>query len=174
MVKIDIKSLLHVGDLRSAGKSAVVVEAVLEDPGLFGEVVDAMQVDHPAARMRAADAVEKISRLHPEWLRPYKRRFLNTLTKIDQKEVRWHLAQILPRLSLTKKERQAVFDLMMHYLDDDSRIVRTFAMQALADLAVQDTDYAEEVTDLVTRLMRTGAASMQSRGRKLLAVLKRL
>ena len=51
--------------------------------------------------MRAADAVEKITARRPELLRPHKRRLLTELALIPQQEVRWHVAQMLPRLSLS-------------------------------------------------------------------------
>jgi hypothetical protein len=166
-----IEKLLSIGDLRTAGKSEEVVKMVSKKPKLFDDVVNAIQVDNPAARMRAADAVEKITRDHPEWLKPYKKILLSKLANIDQKEVRWHIAQILPRLNLTKKERKKVFNLMLTYLEDDSRIVKTFAMQALTDIAVQDNSYAEKVRGIVKNLMKNGAPSMMSRGKKLLVTL---
>lgn len=166
-----IEKLLSIGDLRTAGKSEEVVAMVTKNPKLFGDVVNAILVDSPAARMRASDAVEKISRDYPEWLKPYKKQFLSKIAKIDQKEVRWHTAQILPRLNLTKNERKKVFELMLTYLEDDSRIVKTFAMQALTDLAVQENSYVDKVRDLVHCLMKNGAPSMKSRGKKLLVTL---
>jgi HEAT repeat protein len=54
---------------------------------------------------------------------------------IYQKEVRWHVAQLLPRLALTPRQQTQAVALLRGLLDDGSRIVRTFAMQALADLA---------------------------------------
>ena len=166
-----IEKLLADGDLRSAGNSEKVVAMVLREPALFADAVNAILVESPAAKMRACDAVEKITRVHPEWLSPYKKLLLSKISRIDQKEVRWHLAQILPRLKLTSKERETVYHLMLGYLDDKSRIVTTFAMQALADLAGQDSRYRSSVKKIVTQAIESGPPSMQSRGRKLLASL---
>ena len=169
-----IEKLLSIGDLRTAGNSEEVVKQVLLNPKLFGDVVNAILVNSPGIRMRASDAAEKITRDHLEWLKPFKKQFLTKIAYIQQKEVRWHIAQILPRLSLTKNERQKVFDLMLAFLEDESRIVRTFAMQALTDLAVQDSRYIDIVRDIVKRLMRNGTPAMQSRGKKLLVTLDNL
>lgn len=168
----DIAKLLSVGDLRSAGNSKKVVNLVLSQPKYFGEVVDAIFSDYPGTKMRASDAIEKISRICPELLRPYKKIFLNQVAKIEQKEVKWHTAQILPRLSLTKKEREKVYNLMISYLEDRSSIVRTFAMQALADVSMQDNSYLPGVKKLFNSLIKEGTPAMQSRGRKLLNLLK--
>ncbi len=170
----NIEKMLRIGDLRTVGKSDEVVEMVLASSRLFQDVVHAILSDNPGIRMRASDAVEKISRFHPEWLKPYKRMFLHKIADIDQQEVRWHTAQILPRLNLTAIERKRVFALLVSYLDDNSRIVKTFSMQALADIALQDTAYIDEVRDIVSRSIKTGSPAMKARGKKLLSKLKEI
>jgi len=60
-----IEKLLSIGDLRTAGKSEEVVKLVSSKPKLFDDVVNAILVDDPGTRMRASDAVEKITRVHP-------------------------------------------------------------------------------------------------------------
>jgi hypothetical protein len=57
-------------------------------------------------------------------------------------------------------------------LDDDSRIVRTFAMQVLADLAEHDEQMRSWLLPLLAELTRTGTPAKRSRGRKLLARLE--
>jgi hypothetical protein len=57
---------------------------------------------------------------------------------MHQQEVRWHVAQLLPRLALTASRRARAITILRGFVDDDSRIVWTFAMQALADLAEHD------------------------------------
>ena len=103
---------LKEGDLRQKGKSEEVVADVLKKPQLFRHVVAGIVDAEPGVRMRASDAAEKITRSRPELLQPYKEDFLNVFARIDQKEVRWHLAQILPRLELAKNERQQVFEIL--------------------------------------------------------------
>jgi hypothetical protein len=162
---------LKEGDLRQKGKSEEVVADVLKKPQLFGDLVAGVSDAEPGVRMRASDAVEKITRLHPEFLRPYKNDFINVFARSSQKEVRWHLAQILPRLELTQKERQQVFEILISFLDDDSRIVKTFAMQGLAEIAQTDHSYLPRVVRIIEGLMATGIPAIQSRGRKLLPKL---
>ena len=168
-----IEKLLSIGDLRTTGKSEEVVNQVLSKPELFDDVINAILVNNPGLRMRASDVAEKLTRSHPEWLKPYKRLFIKKISNIVQKEVRWHTAQMLPRLDLTIKERKEVFNLLLTFLEDESRIVKTFAMQALTDIAIQDDTYVSKVRDLVRRLTKNGTPAMRSRGKKLLVTLKR-
>ncbi|MDF2702805.1 MAG: hypothetical protein K0S10_1751 [Rubrobacteraceae bacterium] len=68
-------------------------------------------------------------------------------------KVRWHVAQMLPRLQLSS---------------DESRIVKTFSMQALAELAEDDASLRARVVALGEDLSKTGGPAMRTRGRKLL------
>ena len=68
---------LRGGDSRSIGRANEVVADVLKDPALFSIVFNVMLEPDPIIRMRAADAVEKITEQHPEWLDPYKQLLIN-------------------------------------------------------------------------------------------------
>jgi hypothetical protein len=118
--------------------------------------------------MRAADVVEKVSALHPECLQPYKEDLLQRVATIDQQEVRWHVAQMLPRLDLSAGERARAVDILVGYMEDKSRIVRTFAMQALAEFALDDERLRSRVVSILRESTASGSPAMVSRGRKLL------
>jgi hypothetical protein len=156
------------GDRRSIGRADAVARAAMRQPKLLALLVDAMADADPRVRMRAADAAEKATRQHPEWLRPYKRRLLGEIAESHQAELRWHVAQMVPRLTLSRLEERKAVELLLRYLDDDSRIVKVSSMQALADLAIRNPLLEPRVVPLLKRLTRTGSAAMRSRGRRLL------
>lgn len=165
--------MLRGGDRRSIGRADEVVERVQKDPSLFGELFDGMLVDDPIVRMRSADAVEKITAERPDLLQPYKRKLIGRVARIDQQEVRWHFAQIVPRLDLTDKQRSKVIDILLSYMDDESAIVRTFSLQALANLAEGDASrLRRKAIKLCKEALESGPKSMQSRAKKLLAKLQ--
>jgi 3-methyladenine DNA glycosylase AlkD len=131
-----------------------------------------MLAGDPVVRMRAADAAEKLTAGDPGLLAPYKRRLLREVAASDQQEVRWHVAQMIPRLTLTTTERAAAVETLIAYLDDTSSIVKTFSMQALADLAENDAALTARILPLVEDLTARGSAAVKSRGRKLLPLLR--
>jgi hypothetical protein len=92
-------------DRRSIGRSEEVAGDVLADAGQFRPVFDAMLLADPVVRIRAADAVEKITRRRPDLLRGLEDRVLTEVAAVGQQEVRWHVAQLLPRLALTPPQR---------------------------------------------------------------------
>jgi hypothetical protein len=153
------------GDLRSIGRSGDALRAVSKNPALFSDLMAGLLDSDRLVRMRAADAVEKATRIHPEWLQPWKRALLDTASTLEDKELRWHVAQLVPRLRLTSTEKATAVRILMGYLEDKSSIVKTFSMQALADLAAHDEQLLQQVEPLIERLTRTGTPAMKSRGR---------
>jgi hypothetical protein len=147
------------------------VADVLADPDLFADLFHGMLDGDPIVRMRSADAVEKVTAVHPEYLRPYKAILIQDVAQSRQQEVRWHVAQMVPRLELVAQEREEVVGILLCYLEDQSRIVRTFSMQALADLAGTDRELCARVLPILEDLAATGSPAMKSRGRKLVARL---
>ena len=164
---------LRGGDRRSIGRSNEVAREISNNPKLFAQVVAAMRNSNPVIRMRAADAIEKASARNPKLLQPHKRIVLKKIAAIPQQEVRWHIAQIIPRLQLTPKELDHAVSILFDYLDDKSSIVKTFAMQALADLAQQDSRLRKRIVPILEFLSANGTPAMRARGRKLLAILNR-
>lgn len=169
----DILLLLKGGDRRSVGQSDQVVRKVMREQKLFARLVEGMFAADALVRMRSADAAEKVTALHPEWLKPYRRILLWEIASSDQQEVRWHAAQMIPRLALSVVDRARAMQVLKEYLRDRSSIVRTFAMQALADLARQYPVLHEEVLDLIHQQLKKGTPAMVSRGRKLVKMLVR-
>ena len=159
------------GDRRSIGRVNHVMEIVRRWPALFPVLIDGMHHADELVRMRAADAVEKLTVTNPAWLQPYRVQLIKLAERTNQQELRWHLAQMLPRLELSRRDRVIVVAVFRRYLKDQSRIVKTFAMQGLADLAMQDHRLRTPIRRVIAALTRTGSPSMKSRGRKLLVQL---
>jgi len=164
----NLRSNLTGGDLRSLGKSDQAVEAVARNPTRFAELFGNLFDSDRRVRMRAADAVEKVTRDRPGLLHLWKRALLEQISALEEKEVRWHVAQMLPRLKLTAAEESAAVRILIGYLDDESSIVKTCAMQALADFAAADRRLRSEIVPLIEQLTVTGTPAMRARGRKLM------
>jgi len=167
----DLLHRLEGGDRRAIGQAGEGVAEVLDDLDLFGAVFRGMSSEDPIVRMRAADVLEKVSAVRPECRQPYREELLQQVAAIDQQEVRWHVAQMLPRLDLDATERAIAVEVLLGYLEDKSRIVKTFAMQALAEFALEDKDLRPRVVLILQDLIAKGSPAMVSRGRKLLAIL---
>ncbi len=162
------------GDRRSIGKSNEVVAMVLKDPGLFDDLFSGLAAADPVIQMRSADAAEKVTAVHPEYLLPYKESLLEFFVNVEQAEVRWHVAPMLARLRLSKSEQAAVIDVLTGYMNDRSSIVKTMAMQALYDLAERYEALRPVALSHIKELVAIGTPAMKARGKKLLTKLNRL
>ncbi len=169
----DILDKLRGGDLRSTGNADAVAKEIANNPGLFEVVFNGIYDDDPVVRMRVADAVEKASRKRPELLAGYSSKIFSLLESVDQQEICWHVAQISPRLDLTKSEEKQIIELLKRLLSHKSKIVRVSAMDAMATFAERDETIVDEVRKIIKAQMESGVPSIISRGRKLLQRLER-
>jgi hypothetical protein len=164
--------MLKGGDRRSIGKSNQIAKLVLSNPERFAELLECFWDENPIVRMRAADAAEKVTVARPKLLKPHKQELLGLLAEAEQIELRWHLALMVPRLGLSGAERKHAGAALQRYLDDRSSIVKTLALQGLADLARKDASLRKPVRRILEESLQTGTAAMKARARKLLKELK--
>jgi hypothetical protein len=171
-VKKHLGDLLKGGDRRSIGRANEVAALVTKNPELFPELILGFWSDDVVVRMCAADAAEKVSRAQPELLQTHKRELIGLLAQTQQAELRWHLSAMVPRLHLSANERKRAADAFEDFLNDRSSIVKTFALQALADLAAKDPSLLAGVVERLRQATRTGKPAMKARSRKLLTALE--
>lgn len=165
---MNLLDILSGGDRRMVRGVEEVIEQVRAQPALFDQLIAGMMHDDPLVRMRCADAAEKLTADHPDWLQRHKRVLLNTICQSEQQEVRWHVAQMLPRLRLAKREREQTLRVLMDFLQDKSRIVQAFALQAMADLCEQDAALKPQVVAIILTHSTQGSPAVKARCRKLL------
>jgi hypothetical protein len=174
MPRKNILALLEGGDRRSIGRSDQVAAIVSKNQALLPELIKGWWSENRLVRMRAADATEKVARKIPDLLWPYKKELLGLMAEAKESELRWHLAVMVPRLRLNSKQRQLATSLLTSYLEDHSSIVKTFALQGLTDLTLDDPSIRPGVIEILRQATRSGTPAMKARSRKLLHHLERL
>jgi hypothetical protein len=173
MARTNILLLLKGSDRRSIGRADQVATIVSTELKLFPALIQGMWSEDALVRMRAGDATEKVTRKNRELLQPYKKELLGLMAETEEQELRWHLAAMVPRLVLTSKERKQAATLLSMYLHDRSSIVKTFALQGLADLAQDDPGIRTNAIEVLREAARNGTPAMKARSRKLLTHLER-
>ncbi len=173
-----IRSMLAAGCRPlSSGRVAEVAAFVLaqskrEQPKRVAQLVECLWDEDVGVVLRAADALEKLSQVLPSALDVWKAPLLGLLAEATQNKLRWSLALIVPRLTLTLPECRRAAKTLQSYIDDPSSIVKTCALQGLADLTRQDRSLLPEVVDLLRIHSRSGTPAMRARGRMLLRRLE--
>jgi hypothetical protein len=82
-------------------------------------------------------------------------------SKIEQQEVRWHVAPMLARLSLSNKEETAVVNLLLSFTNERSSIVRTMAMQALTEIGPRNRQQLPIIEKHIQELSVIGTPAMK-------------
>jgi HEAT repeat protein len=167
-----IQAMLADGrDRRSLGRAGLVIALVSADLSRFGELFACLGESDPLVRVRAAGAVEKVTRDHPELLRPHKRWLLETLLEDPESQVRRHVSEMLPRLDLLPAEHVQAVAALIRRLDDSSRFVQAAALDGLTEFATRDQTLRAPVRALLTERLEDGSSAVRARARAALRAL---
>ncbi len=100
----NLKEKLGGGDLRSIG-NANLVAGEIKNQNEFDALYQHLHDNERLVVMRAADAIEKITLVHSEYLNPHKSDIIKLGSSATDIELKWHLALLLSRLSLSVQEQ---------------------------------------------------------------------
>lgn len=163
-----LRDMLTEGDRRTTGRADEVAAAVVENPHRFAELFKCLTDEDPGVRMRAADATEKVSASRADLVQPFAQRLLSIVAEIDQQEVQWHVAQIIPRLSLTSRQAAGAALTMRRYLvRTQSNIVKAFALTALVALATEHPELSSGLGELLNQYADDPSPAVRKRVAKL-------
>lgn len=168
ITQIDLLNFLQGKDLRSTGNVEELLPKIKSEAD-FNTLFTFLNSSDRIVTMRAADAVEKITKAHPEFLQPHKGEVLDFLDSAQNKEFKWHLALMVPRLKLSEEEFGRVWDKLSAYAKDrkESRIVRVNCLQALSDLSSRNHDLQQDLELTFEEVETENIPSINARIRKL-------
>lgn len=156
------------GDLRSIGSVEKLVPLIKDQNG-FDELFEYLCSEDRLIVMRAIDAVEKITIEHPEYLKPHTHEIIEFLNTADNKEFKWHLAQMVIRLDFSPEELETVCNRLTNWSKDkkESKIVRVNSIQALFDLAKKYEDLDKNFRSIIQEVEKENVPSLNARIRQL-------
>ena len=119
--------------------------------------------------MRAVDAVEKITRSTPQYLAEHASELLDLLAAAHDIELKWHLALLLPRISLEPSELDIVWNTLAGWAQDtaESRIVRVNSLQALHEITTRRPELRNACLAIFQAVEGESVPSIKARLRKL-------
>jgi hypothetical protein len=196
----DLRALLAQGRYElSVGRVKEVTTLVKSQPRLFAHLVQLIFDEDRGVSQRTADVLERLTAsktglattrsasnassddLDTTTITRVLAREKDTLVGLliearpetHPKKLRWNLALVLGRLPLTVADCRRAAPVLYSWLDDPSSIVKTAALQALADMTRFDPASLPAVLDLLRIHSRSGTAAMRARSRNLLKRLDR-
>ena len=156
------------GDRRSIGNVNEIIQSIQTQQEFDNLLKDVLSHERIIA-MRSADAVEKITRKNHRWLETHKPVLLELLHSTIDKELQWHVAQLITRVDLTDKELYVVWDKLAYWMlnRNESKIVRVNSLQALYELSRENPTLGQALTHLVNSIRHENIPSLDARIRKL-------
>lgn len=165
---MDFTKIFQGGDMRSPKGAQIAADYVLENPEFIFEIVKLITCGDKMIQMRAADCLEKISAQNHEILSPIHGEILQIMKISKQKEVRWHLAQIVPRIVSDEKEIDEIAPILFDYINDTSKIVATFALDALVNFAKKNEKLKDQILPILKDKAQNGNGAIKARAKILL------
>src|SRR3954453_24135657 len=171
--RLNLRAELAIGrHALDRGRVPELVRTISNQPRRAVRLIELLWDDDPGVANRAADLLERVSsRPSPALsriLNEYREALLGLLPDARFIKLRWNLAFVIPRLTLTVAEARRAASTLYGFLDDRSSIVKTAALQALADLTRHDPDSLPAVLDLLRIQGRSGTPAMRARSRHLI------
>lgn len=122
------------GNMNSLGRADEVVSTVLQNKSKLQELYECMHHDDAWVRMRAVDSIEKVCRVHPEWIESYIDTLITDFSSSTQSSILWHLAQMYAQVKLTPSQKEVIIVWLKNLLStkDIDWIVAANAMDTLA------------------------------------------
>lgn len=164
----DFKKILSGGDLRSIGKSNAVVIKI-NNQNDFDEFFKYLFHENRLIVMRAADAIEKVTLHNPQYLTKHINEIIELCNTAKDKELKWHLALLIPRLNLKNMEFDNGWKTLNMWAKDkdNSRIVRVNSIQGLYEMTKQQSKTEKDFWIIVDEIERENIPSINARINKI-------
>jgi hypothetical protein len=156
------------GDLRSIGKSDSVIPKINTQQD-FDELFKCLYHHDRIVVMRAADCIEKITATNPVYVTKHKKEIFDLSRTSTNKELVWHLAQLIPRLNLNGNDLKEAWNILCQWALDKScsRIVRVNALESLSHLAHGKSSVLKRFNGILSELEEEKVPSINARIRKI-------
>ena len=163
----DLKAYLSGGDLRSIGSVNELLPLIKTQKD-FDELFVYLFSEDRLIVMRAADAVEKVTLIKPDYLQKHKSNILKLLKTSKDKELKWHLALLTSRIKYAPKELKEVFKILIRWAEEktESKIVRVNSLQSLYDLSRENKELRKDFKTLIDKISKENIPSINARLKK--------
>jgi hypothetical protein len=166
-----LKRWLGQGDLRSDGQANEVADLVARRPDLLPDLIDALETGDPQTRGHAADALEKIARIHPHEVTLHMPLLLRRATTDRVGMVRWHLAMVLGHTAMIVRDIAGPERVLLGLLGDQNALVRSWAVTSLCIISRLYPARTSRIVTAVSRLSRDRSAAVAKRARKAVEIM---
>ena len=171
MSEVHLLDWLKGGSGASDGASNEVAEVVLAQPELFPDLLDGLRSPDKVVRGRAADALEKVSRVHTHLAIEH----LDTLLDFAKDETliaaNMHLAMIFGHAACDPATVEKTLPVLLRMLDDPSVFARSWVIASLTIIARLYPERLDAVMQPISAMANDESIALRTRVRYALGAL---
>lgn len=147
-----------------------LLEIAASDPLILDEIMRGVLHEDLSIKMQAASMVERVTRVRPLFLTPYKRVLLNEFSKIDQPGVRQQVAVLYGRVWWDEWEMKQAVALLSQWIDmeEDEYSIKN-SIESLHRLAMQKEWIFPKYVECLSKAAEHSNPSVSSLANKLLS-----
>lgn len=152
---------------------------LMKNDQLFPLVFEIIRQGNGQSAMRAAWLLSNVYDLEAEALLPYQQQMIQAVLKTESESVRRSLLRVIESGNLSDQDDDEqlgrLFDACLRWMVSESHAiaVRCNAMQVLYRICLIEPELAPEVILNIETLIAHGSAGFRSRGKKIIAALKK-
>jgi hypothetical protein len=166
-----LRQFLDGRDSRSLAQSASARALIDERPARIAALAELAGHANWVVAMRALDLLEKIARVHPDWVHPHRAVVLASATH-DQWLIRLQVVRALPLLPWTPRERAVVIRVLERNVRHRQAFVRAWSLDGLATFAMGQPRLLPPVRRWLGVFDRSPSAALRARARHIRARLR--
>lgn len=168
---MDIALALAEGKRGAIARATEVARYIAYNPAEFNTLLNLLTSNNETVVSHACHALQSLGKLVPDLVKSHSAHICQKLQDNPQWEMVEAFSKLLPIFELSEVDAAtAVAVLDTQYKNGKGSLLRTWALQALYDLAENYPQHQAKANDALHIALEKGSKAMQARARKLLSV----
>ena len=151
-----------------------IAKAIGNDANEFKKIIDIIYTGEAPLPQRASWILAAVNTKHPELLKPYISKFIDTIKQFQIDGIKRNMAVVLTSQDIPKKLKgkliNVCFDLMLS--SSETVVVKVHAMQAIANIAKHHPELKNELKAAIENQLPKTSAAFHARAKHILKELK--
>jgi hypothetical protein len=166
-----ILSWLMEGDRRGDGLANEVANFVLANPGVLEDLLEGLGEQDHVLRGRTMDALEKIARDEPEWLRDQIDVLRGMAAVEERANAGMHIAMIIGHLAAYESMAEENISTLLGMLDTKKVFISAWVISSLCIYARLYPDYRDQIVENIAPLHNDPSIAIRTRVRYAMEIL---
>ncbi|SMD31867.1 hypothetical protein SAMN04488029_0205 [Reichenbachiella faecimaris] len=152
-----------------------IAQHISDDANLFAELMSLFFHKDYSISQRAAHAVSHCVDVFPELITPYIGKMVNNLNNNPKVAIKRNTVRVLQKQIIPEEHQGLLVEKCFEYLlsSKETIAVKAFSMTVLSNMAKIYPELKNELFIVVEDVIKNGSAGLISRGKKVLAELKK-